>query len=244
MVSTLFKTSAKAQRRFTTVGGNALPIRQGEDPMQPQLNADPITEEIPTKNTQKSASTQANKQQQQAWQRFQQLQNRMLNGMEKTTHVHPPIVYFLLGCVCLGFWALGTSAQVLTSEAWMMREPLQSISFTAFGQLYDAVKGKLGADMLVPFFFGWGVQLALTVSSIGIELPRYPRWRFYLAAGSSIVLIFANSCGDWSSSEKYGFWGQCGFTAVIFFLTFVMMLFAVMAFKKAWSLLKVKKNTQ
>src|SRR5262249_26085789 len=113
--------------------------------MQPRLDEDPTTEDIiPTRNT-KTANTQAKRQQQQAWQRFQQLQDRMVGGMEKATHIHPPIVYLLLGCVCLGFWALGTSAQVLTSEAWMMNEPLQRISFTAFGQLYDAVMGHLEA---------------------------------------------------------------------------------------------------
>jgi hypothetical protein len=136
-----------------------------------------------------------------------------------------------------GVWALGTSVQVLTSEAWMMGQTMNQINFTAFGQLWDAVRGQLSPDMLVPFMFGWGVQFALIVASIGIELPPYPRWRYYLAWVSVIGLIGVNSCGDFSSSAKYGFWGQCGFTFTIFFVTFCMLLFAIMAFKHVWSVM-------
>lgn len=90
--------------------------------------------------------------------------------------------------------------------------------------------------MLVPFFFGWGVQLALIVASVGVELPRKPAWRYWLAVGSCIVLIFVNSCGDFAGSADYGFWGQIGFSAVIFFLTFVMAIFTIMAFRHAFHL--------
>jgi hypothetical protein len=165
-------------------------------------------------------------------------QQRMVQQMNKVSSAQPPLVYAGLGCVCAGFWALGTSVQVLTSEAWMMGKTMDKISFTAFGQLWDAAFGLLPADMLVPFLFGWGVQMALVVSSIGVELPRRPAWRWWLSAGSCGVLILANSCGDFASSAKYGFWGQCGFTSVVFFLTFVMMLFTVMAFKHAFALAK------
>jgi hypothetical protein len=164
-------------------------------------------------------------------------QQRFVREMGKP-HVQPPIVYLILGFVCLGFWALGTSTQVLTSEAWMLHQSLSKISFNAFGQLWDALHGQLGGDMVVPFFFGWGVQLALIVSAIGVELPKRPAWRWWAATVSSFGLIITNSCGDFASSDGYGFWGQCGFTAVIFFLTFVMLLFAIMAFRHAFHLAK------
>jgi hypothetical protein len=135
-----------------------------------------------------------------------------------------------LACV----WALGTSVQVLTSEAWMMHIPMNQINFSAWGQLRDAVTGHLAPEMLVPFMFGWGVQFALIITSIGIELPPYPRWRFYLAWCTSLGLVVVNSCGDFSSSSQYGFWGQCGFTLVIFFITFCILIFCIMAFKHAW----------
>ena len=169
-------------------------------------------------------------------------QQRIINQMNKMNNTQPPVVYLALGLVCGAFWALGTSVQVLTSEAWMMGTTMDKISFNAFGQLWDAAQGHLGGDMLIPFLFGWGVQMALVVSSIGVELPRKPEWRWWLSAGSCAVLIIANSCGDFASSAKYGFWGQCGFTAVIFFLTFVMMLFTVMAFKHAFTLAKLHKQ--
>jgi hypothetical protein len=165
-------------------------------------------------------------------------QQRMVNQMNKLNNTQPPLVYAGLGLVCGAFWALGTSVQVLTSEAWMMGTTMDKISFSAFGQLWDAAQGHLPGSMLVPFLFGWGVQMALVVSSIGVELPRHPAWRWWLSAGSCAVLIIANSCGDFASSTQYGFWGQCGFTAVVFFLTFVMMLFTVMAFKHAFTLAK------
>jgi len=166
-------------------------------------------------------------------------QQKFVNQMNKVSGTQPPLVYFGLGLICGGFWALGTSVQVLTSEAWMMGDTLNKISFNAFGQLWDAAQGHLPGNMLVPFLFGWGVQMALVVSSVGVELPKKPAWRWWLAAGSCAVLIIANSCGDFASSVQYGFWGQCGFTTVIFFLTFVMMLFTIMAFKHAFALAKL-----
>jgi hypothetical protein len=150
----------------------------------------------------------------------------------------PPLVYILLGLALGGIWALGTSVQVLTSEAWMMHKAMNQIDFSAFGQLRDAVTGQLAPDMLVPFIFGWGVQFALIVASIGVELPPHPRWRYYLAWTAVIGLIGVNSCGDFNSSAQYGFWGQSGFTLVIFFVTFCMLLFAIMAFKHAWSVMR------
>jgi hypothetical protein len=161
-------------------------------------------------------------------------QQKFVNGMGKAGNTHPAIVYLLLGCLCLFFWAIGTSTQVLTSEAWMMKQTMNQITFSAFGQLWDAAQGHLSGDMQVPFLFGWGVQMALIFASIGVELPRKPAWRFYLSMGSCFVLIVTNSCGDYAGSASYGFWGQWGFTAVIFFLTFVMMILAIEAFKKAF----------
>ncbi len=155
----------------------------------------------------------------------------------KNVATWPPLVYVILGVVLMAIWALGTSVQVLTSEAWMLHEPMTQINFTAFGQLWQAVQGKLSGDMLVPFAFGWGVQFALIVASIGLELPPYPRWRYWLAASAVFILIAVNSCGDFASSANYGFWGQLGFTAVIFFITFCMLLFAIMSFMHAWSVM-------
>ena len=153
----------------------------------------------------------------------------------KNVATWPPLVYVVLGCVLLGIWALGTSVQVLTSEAWILHQSMTQINFTAFGQLWQALNGKLPGDMLVPFAFGWGVQFALIVASIGLELPRYPVWRYWLAWIAVGGLVIINSCGDFFSSSDYGFWGQCGFTLVIFFITFCMLLFAIMAFMHAWS---------
>jgi hypothetical protein len=166
-------------------------------------------------------------------------QQKLVNQMNKVNRAQPPLVYFGLGVVCGGFWALGTSVQVLTSEAWMMHQTMNEISFNAFGQLWDAIGGHLPGAMLVPFLFGWGVQLALIVASVGVELPKKPAWRWWLAVGSCSVLIIANSCGDFASSAQYGFWGQLGFSAVVFFLTFVMAIFALLAFRHAFQLAKL-----
>lgn len=146
----------------------------------------------------------------------------------------PPLVYWLIGLALTGAWALGTSTQVLTSEAWMMSKAMDQIDFTAWGQLWDAVTGQLPPGMYIPFMFGWGVQFALIVASIGIEFPRHLAWRYYLAWIAVLGLIAVNSCGDFASSSQYGFWGQCGFTLVVFFVTFCMLIFAIMAFKHAW----------
>ncbi|GCE49268.1 hypothetical protein EI42_05746 [Thermosporothrix hazakensis] len=152
-----------------------------------------------------------------------------------STATWPPIVYILLGTVLLGIWALGTSVQVLTSEAWLLGQEMSQINFNAFGQLWMAVRGELAGEMYVPFLFGWGVQLALIVASIGVELPPHPKWRYYLSWGTVITLIVVNACGDYFASSRYGFWGQCGFTAVVFFVTFCVLMFAIVCFKQAFS---------
>lgn len=159
---------------------------------------------------------------------------RRARGMLSGVAHWPPLVYWLIGVALMGVWALGTSTQVLTSEAWMMGKRMDQIDFTAWSQLWDATRGQLAPAMSIPFMFGWGVQFALIVASVGIELPRYPAWRSTLAWTAVIGLIAINSCGDYASSSQYGFWGQCGFTAVVFFVTFCMLLFAIMAFKHAW----------
>ncbi len=157
----------------------------------------------------------------------------------RINHIHwSPFVYVALGVVLSAIWALGTSVQVLTSEAWMMGKTMREINFTAFGQLWEACSGHLTSEMWVPFVFGWGVQIALIVASIGIELPRDPEWRYWLAWISIIGLIGVNSCGDFASSAQYGFWGQLGFTIVIFFVTFCVGLFAIMAFMHTWKAMK------
>ena len=129
-------------------------------------------------------------------------QQKLVNQMNKINRTQPPLVYFGLGLVTGGFWALGTSVQVLTSEAWLLHTRLDQISFNAYGQLWEAIGGHLAGDMLVPFFFGWGVQLALVVSSVGVELPKKPAWRWWLAVGSCAALIIANSWGDFATSAQ------------------------------------------
>lgn len=155
----------------------------------------------------------------------------------------PPLVYVLIGIALMLVWALGTSVQVLTSEAWMMGKKLDQINFSAFGQLWQAMSGQLPTDRYVPFTFGWGVQFALIVASIGIELPPHPRWRYWTAWVAVFGLIVVNSCGDFFSSAEYGTGGQIGFTLVILFITFCMLLFAIMAFRHAWSLMRQNPNT-
>ena len=143
----------------------------------------------------------------------------------------PPLVYFLLGLVCLGFWGAGTSVQVQTSEAWIMGEHVTSIpTLATFLQIWKFFSGTLPATFVVPFTFAWGVQLALIIASVGIELPKYPKWRYYLSWGVVLLLIGVNSAGDYQYSGPYGFWGQAGFTLVILFVTFCLGLLAVMCF--------------
>jgi hypothetical protein len=172
------------------------------------------------------------------------LQQKAIDQMGKN-HVQPAFVYLIVGVICLGFWALGTSTQVLTSEAWMMHESMKIMpTVTAYAQLWSLITTQSSDIPLAPFCFGWGVQLALIVTAIGVELPKKPVWRYRLAAWSSAALVIANSCGDWAGSAEYGFWGQVGFTAVIFFLTFVMLIFAIMAFKHAFTLAKLQKKQE
>jgi hypothetical protein len=163
-------------------------------------------------------------------------QGRGMQAFMNVAH-WPPLVYVGMGVALTAVWALGTSVQVLTSEAWMMGTSMNHIDFTAFTQLWAAITGHLAPEMLVPFTFGWGVQFALIVASIGIELPPTPRWRYYLAWTAVIGLICVNSCGDFASSSKYGIWGQLGFTLVVFFITFCILIFAIMSFKHAWSVM-------
>ena len=150
----------------------------------------------------------------------------------------PPLIWFILGIVLSILWLAGTCTEVSTSIAWMTRKPITMTGFTPLSQFVDFFRGTMSPDMLPPFVYAWGVQGAGMVGTFGIELPRYPRWRFYIATLLCIGLIVSNSCGDWESSKEYGFWGQCGFTTVLLFVTFGLGLFAVMAFRHAFSRMK------
>src|SRR6516164_7681249 len=77
-------------------------------------------------------------------------QQQLVNQMNKVQSTQPPLVYAALGLITGGFWALGTSVQVLTSEAWMMKATMDKVSFNAYGQLWDACQGHLPGHMLIP----------------------------------------------------------------------------------------------
>jgi hypothetical protein len=146
-------------------------------------------------------------------------------------HTWPPLVYFLLGVVCLTLWLAGTAVQVQTSEAWMMQTTVRATpTLSTFAQLVDFVRGLPISCGIVPFIFAWGVQLASIVASVGIEMPPHPAWRFSLSWIVVVGLIIVNSCGDFFYRSPYGTWGQIGFSVVILFVTFCLGLFAVMAF--------------
>jgi cytochrome c oxidase subunit IV len=152
----------------------------------------------------------------------------------------PPLVYVLLGAFALLFWAGGTAIQVQTSEAWIMGVPLTRFpSIATFGQLWEFAWGRLPASAIVPFSFGWGVQIALIIASVGVELPRHPQWRYLLSWGVIILLIGVNSCGDYLYAQQYGFWGASGFTLVILFVTFCAGLLAIMCFIHAVDRMRV-----
>jgi hypothetical protein len=158
------------------------------------------------------------------------------NAVMRQIATWPPLVYFILGVVILGFWAAGTAVQVLTSESWIMHAPLSTFpTLSVFGQCWDFIWGKLPASEVVPFTFGWGVQIALLLASVGVELPKYPAWRYYSCWCIIILLIGVNSCGDYVYSQDYGAWGAIGFTIVILFVTFCAGLLAVMCFMHGYS---------
>jgi len=148
----------------------------------------------------------------------------------------PPIVHIALGCLLLIFWLLGTSIQIATSEAWFTHVPLSHLPTLAILlQPWQWLHGQLPANMLAPVAFAFGVQMATVFASIGVELPRYPSWRFHAARLAIVGLIGINSAGDWQSTQQYGTWGQFGFTMVVLFLTFVVLFLAIHSFLAAFS---------
>lgn len=159
------------------------------------------------------------------------------NSIARFTQVAtwPPLVYIILGVVCLGVWAAGTAIQVQTSEAWMMGTVVNRIpTLATFAQVGLFISGGLPESLVVPFAFAWSAQIALIAASVGIELPKEPKWRYYTSWAVVILLIGTNSAGDWSYSAQYGTWGQIGFTMAILFLTFFVGLLAVMCFVHAF----------
>ena len=157
----------------------------------------------------------------------------------------PPVVYAILGLFALLFWAGGTAIQVQTSEAWIMGVPLKDFpSIATFGQLWEFAWGRLPVAALVPFSFGWGVQVALIIASVGVELPRRPIWRYRLSWFVIIVLIVVNSAGDFVYSWHYGFWGASGFTVVILFVTFCAGLLAIMCFIHMFDKLRLQAEEE
>jgi hypothetical protein len=143
----------------------------------------------------------------------------------------PPLVYFVLGAATFLIWAAGTAVQIQTSEAWIMQAPFSSFpTLAVYGQIWDLVRGTLATRLVVPLTFAVGVQLALILVSVGIELPREPEWRYTGCWLITLALIGANSSGDFFYSWGYGLWGAIGFTAVILFLTFCVGLMSIVCF--------------
>lgn len=152
----------------------------------------------------------------------------------------PPLVYVILGGLLFLVWLGGTAAQIQTSEAWIAHQDVKLLpTLAVYGQMWDFIHGQLPDTLVVPFIFAYGVQIALIATSIGVELPRHPAWRWWLALIASLALIVANSCGDFNYARAYGGWGQLGFTAAVLFITFVVGLLAIVcfihAFKKAFA---------
>jgi hypothetical protein len=153
----------------------------------------------------------------------------------------PPLVYIVLGFICLGVWLAGTAIQVQTSQAWIAGRELGSYlpTFATFAQIVQFFSGQLPSDLIVPFAFSWGVQGALLVASAGVEFPRRPAWRYWSACILIVALLAVNSAGDWIYSTRYGFWGQMGFTTVVLFMTFFAGFLAIRCFTLASSQMKV-----
>ncbi len=146
----------------------------------------------------------------------------------------PPLVYLILGVFLILLWLGGTAAQIQTSEAWIMHSDVRGLpTLATYGQAWDFIRGRLPIVMLVPFMFAYGVQVALIVASIGVELPKHPKWRYVLSWVVVGLLICVNSAGDFVYSSSYGFWGQLGFTVVVLFITFVVGLLAIVCFIQA-----------
>lgn len=153
------------------------------------------------------------------------------SAQKGAAHSWPPVVYFILGVVCLLMWAGGTAMQVQTSEAWILGAQVKYLpTLSTFLQIWLFITGQLPGDQIVPFGFAWGVQLALIVASVGVEMPKHPKWRYYLSWAVVVVLIGVNSAGDYNYSAQYGGWGQLGFTVVILFVTFCLGLLAIICF--------------
>jgi hypothetical protein len=153
----------------------------------------------------------------------------------------PPLALFILGGFGVVMWLSGTSIQVLTSEAWMMHTKLlwgHISPFTSYVQIWDFLNSHLAADLLIPFIFAWGVQMASILTSIGLELSREPAWYFWSCIVLMVALIGINSSGDFNSAQQYGTWGQLGFTGVILFLTFVVGQFSVLAITRGIRLMR------
>ena len=64
----------------------------------------------------------------------------------------PPLVYFIVGVVCLAGWYLGTLVQVQTSEAWIAAGvPGSQTSLTVMAQVLLMLHGQLPDNLTVPF---------------------------------------------------------------------------------------------
>lgn len=143
--------------------------------------------------------------------------------------------YFLVGGIALVVWLGGTAAQVQTSEAWMAQDNVTSLlapHFSIYLQLTAFWNGGLNQKQLVSYVFGWAVQAALILFSIGLDLPQQTRgqqWRSGLFSWACAGLILINSMGDWYYSSNFGFWGQLGFAFSLFICTFCFGYVAIWA---------------
>jgi len=155
-------------------------------------------------------------------------------AQQKTTL--PPYAYFIAGALAGVVYIGATAVQLQTSELWIetaisgakVTDALMP-HFSVFTQVFAFWYGGLTQEQVVPYIVAWGIQAALVLFSIGLEVPHVGRGRAELFGSACLVMIVVNSLGDWNYASMYGFWGQVGFTGALFVMTFCFGFASILA---------------
>ena len=162
------------------------------------------------------------------------------NALKQASSHWPAWGYLVTAAIALVVWLGGTAVQVQTSESWISQTRISAVlqpHFSIFGQLSLFWSGGLTQVQVVAYLFGWGVQAALILFSLGIDLPQHTvgaKRRSALFSWACAGLILINSMGDWYYSATFGFWGQLGFSFALFITTFCFGYVAVWALHRGF----------
>lgn len=168
---------------------------------------------------------------------MQEKQEKPMSTTTGTATKHDsPIVFLVLGVLCLAFWILASLLQIQTSEAFLLHGATVSFmpNWSVVMQPVLLMQGQLSPSDAKAALWGWGIELIYLVCVIGFEVShdavssanrKLANW---FKTGAMVLIAF-DAYTDFSyGSLASGFWGQIAFAGIT---AFIVLFFGVVGLR-------------